>query len=434
MDQLNVILTKAWYVHHNYGIQGLILPVIDKLKKYFNDINFSIIVNKTVTREDFEFANKFNIHLIKYPGIITIPKSTDIFDKFFIYNYMQKLNLVKYKHDNKKNIIYNFLNSLKKNDVIIDIRGIEYIGNQPIKSKWINYANVSFLQYLAKDYNLVYIKNTKSYGPFNGQIFTHQVIKRLNELPFLLVRGKYNLDEFKKLKLKIPIYSSPDVSLSLEPESKYWARSYLAEKGINLSDSAIGISPSAVIRGIPENPGNTCGLNHYTLCKKLIEYFHKKGKPVIIIPHSIHDGKSERTCDLALSKKIYHDLIDSDDIFLLDDMNLTYKQVRAIIGLLDFYISGRYHSVCSALYMGVPIVCLSWHIKYKDIMSLFLENYKILNCRQISIKKSIDFITKYYSDRSWFDRYDVLKRRKDVNLQIDKSIRLIVEEIKNKLS
>jgi len=434
-EQLNIILTNAWYIHHNYGIQGLNIPVIDKLKKYFNDVNFSIIINKKVSIEDIHFAQEHNIHIIEYPGIVSIPKSSNFFDKEILYKARYVLNQKRYlKNDNKLiTVRNNFVNSVKKGNVIIDTTGIEYIGNKPIKSKWGNYANASFFQYLAKDYDIPYIKNTKSFGPFVGRLYTRQVRDRLNQLPFLFVRGRYNLEDVKKLKLKIPIHSFPDVSLSMKPEPESWAKSYLAEQGIVFSESVIGISPSAVIKGIPENPNNICGTKHLLLCKKVIDYFQKEGKQIIIIPHSIHDGVSEKTCDLAVSIKIFNSLKDTHNVFLLDDMNLTYKQVRAIIGLLDFYITGRYHSVCSALYMGVPTVCFAWHIKYKDVLSMFLDEYPIINCRKDSIKDGMNLILKYYNDRSWFDKDDVLKRRKEVNVQIDRSIELIVEEINRKL-
>ena len=114
-------------------------------------------------------------------------------------------------------------------------------------------------------------------------------------------------------------------------------------------------------------------------------------------------------------------------------MDLTYAQVRAIVGLLDFYVTGRYHSVASALSMAVPTVALSWHIKYKDITSLFLDDSPVINCRTTSVEKSVALVKDYYYNRQWFDKGRLLERKKEVVKEIDKSVNILTSEIKRSL-
>jgi polysaccharide pyruvyl transferase WcaK-like protein len=192
----------------------------------------------------------------------------------------------------------------------------------------------------------------------------------------------------------------------------------------------VGLSPSAVIAGIKvKNLLSSCGDNHIKLCKDIIRFYQLNNQQVLLIPHSINDGKDLRSCDLALAWKIYSEMKNKKGLFLVDNTDLTYKQVRALIGLLDFYITGRYHSVSSALFMAVPTVVLSWHIKYKDIICLFSDEFPIINCRDKSAEKSLELIKDYYLNRQWFNRTELLERKKEIIEEIDKSIAMVVEEI-----
>jgi polysaccharide pyruvyl transferase WcaK-like protein len=209
---------------------------------------------------------------------------------------------------------------------------------------------------------------------------------------------------------------------------------YVDKLGIDSSKKLVGLSPSTVIAGInTKNNGSSCGDRHITLCKEIIKFYRLNKQQVLLIPHSISDGKDLRSCDLALARKIYDETRDKTEVFLVDDMNLTYAQVRAIVGLLDFYITGRYHSISSALSMGVPTVCLSWHIKYKDIISLFLKEIPIIDCRTNSVEKSAALIKEYYYNQQWFDRERVLERKKEIIKEIDKSVDILANEIKRSL-
>ena len=293
------------------------------------------------------------------------------------------------------------------------------------------------MQWLAEKYNKIYLKYTKSYGPFpdKDKIYKLLVEKQLNKLPFIFVRGESNLREMKeKLRLKVPLHSFPDISISLKAESKKWALSYVSRLGVDLSRKIGGISPSTVVAGIKtRNSSSSCGGNHIKLCKEIIEFYRLNGLQVLLIPHSLDDGKNLKSCDLALTKKIYNELENKRDIILVDDMNLTYGQVRAIIGLLDFYATSRYHSLSSALCMAVPVVALSWHIKYGDIMRLFLDDFLVVNCRTNSIKKSLALIKKYYYNRQWFDKEKMLERKKEIVKEIDKSVTILANEVRRLL-
>lgn len=146
------------------------------------------------------------------------------------------------------------------------------------------------------------------------------------------------------------------------------------------------------------------------------------------MPHSI-DNKNKKVCDLELCKKLYNRLENKRNVFLLADYSLDYAELRAIIGLFDFYITGRYHSLASALSMGVPVIPLSWHVKYKDITNFFLDDYPEINCKDYNENEALALIKKYYSNQDWFDRNRISAKKTEAIKQIEKSIKLVVEEI-----
>lgn len=401
MKAINILLVGNPRIKRDYGTQGLIFPLITGLNKYVK-ANFAFITQEKWFKKDLFFAKKMGIKLIrqKYPF-------------FFLKNKFLK-------------------QYLKECDVIIDAEGIEFIGTRSLIKRWFHYIYTVYFQLLAKRYNCLYLKSPKSYGPFPHKIFNLFIKFHLNRLPFILVRGKENLKEIKKLNLKVPVYSVPDVSFALRPTNKQWAKSFLKKRGVDLSKSLIGISPSTVIKNInQEKRPNSCGLNHIVLCKRIIAYFQKKGCQIIILPHSVEDGKNIKSCDLALAKLLLSKLKHKQSVYLIDSLKLNYAQTRAIIGLFDFYITARYHALASALTMSVPVVALSWHNKYKDMLASFLNHYLAIDCEKHDVNSVMNLIKEIYEHKKkWFNKKEILLRYAKILKLVDKSIKMLATEIK----
>ena len=428
--KIKVLFTDLLYLNHNYGAQGISFPIMEKLSSRFN-AEYTFVLSQVYPEEQSLLSEKYTFNVIIAPRLFVILEKLH-FSLRLLYRLTKRKNFP----NNGKKRYSVLLKALKESDVIIDLSGIEFIGNFPLKQRYVNYLRIMNMQWLAEKYGKLYLKYTKSYGPFPKEyrLYRFLIKKCLNRLPFLFVRGKYNLHSLKKLKLDIPLYSFPDISFSLEPESRAWALNYVSKLGVNTSKKLVGLSPSAVIAHMKtENNLSSCGDNHIKLFKELIDFYRLTNQQVILIPHSIHDGKDLVYCDLAIAKKIYDETSDKMGVFLIDDMDLTYAQVRAIIGLLDFYVTGRYHSMSSALFMAVPTVALSWHIKYKDMISLFVEDFRIIDCRKNSIEKSITLISESYFNRHWFDRERVLEKKKEIVKEIDESVNILANEITRSL-
>lgn len=427
-NEIKVLFTGLSYLNHNYGAQGIAFPLMEKISSKFN-AEYTFVLSRNQEKE-YSFSREYTFSYITTPSFFAFLRKRS-FSIYLLYRLIKRKTLTKVEKRNYSALI----NILKESDVVIDLSGIEFIGNVPLKTRYLKYLNETSVQLIAEKYDKLYIKYTKSYGPFpdNDRIYQILVKRQLNKLPFLFVRGKTNLNRMKKLGLDIPLYSFPDVSLSLEAESRSWASDYISKLGIDTSKKMAGLSPSTVIAGLETEKRASCGDEHTKLCKEIIKFYQLNNNQVLLIPHSITDGEDLGSCDLALAKKIYDEINDKKGVFLIEDMGLSYAQVRAIIGLLDFYVTGRYHSLSSSLSMGVPTVSLSWHMKYGDIISLFLEDKPIIDCRVLRIEKATELIQDYYHNRQWFNRERVLERRKELVAEIDKSVNILTSVIESRL-
>jgi polysaccharide pyruvyl transferase WcaK-like protein len=419
------------YLNHNYGAQGILFPFIDKINNHF-DAEFGFISSEKCYDKDKEILRNYGLNAIKnLPAFASEMARNNPFLRILI----NVLYLIKKGKWINSGDYGRFFREVKSYDVFINLSGIQFIGNAPTIKKYLLYNSVTRSRWIARNFGKLNLEYTKSYGPFLGKFYCFLIKKHFRKLPFLFVRGDANLKEVEKLNLKIPIYSFPDISLSMEPENRNWALSYFQNLGLDYSKKISGISPSAVISGIKANNNSSSGNNHLVLCKKIIDIYKENGNQVIILPHSIGYGagykKNNASCDLTIANEVYKSLQDKTGVFLIRDRNLTYRQTRSLIGLLDFYVTGRYHSVSSALFMGVPIISMSWHVKYKDIMSLFFDDPPIVDCRKTSIESALAIVKEYYCNRTWFNREIVLERKRKIIGEIDKSISLVVDSIMN---
>jgi polysaccharide pyruvyl transferase WcaK-like protein len=426
---MKVLMTVT--IADSRGGQSVTLPFVDELRKHFN-AEFTVSVSPRFWDDPAhkDYLARYRVRAVTKPSPLLIVAKCN-----FIFEILYRLYRLLHSHrkielEQRENAYAEILNVAREHDVFIDTGGIQF---HAVKFGWLRkyqeYVDTVFPQWLAQRYGKLYLKYTKSYGPVQGLIYKLMVKRNLKNLPFIMVRGQHNLEEVRKLKTGRPLYSFPDRSLVLEPESREWALDYLQKLGVDVQGEIVGLSPSAVIANIKEKGGSACGDSHLCLCERVLDLYRQKEQHVVILPHSVRDGINEKGCDLAVARRLHNALDDKQNVFLIEDMNLTYKQLRAIIGLMDFYVAARYHAIASALFMGVPVVSLSWHIKYQDIMTLFLDEPPVVDCEKTTVDNAMSLIEKYYSHRDWFDAAKVAQRKASVSGEVNKSTELIVHEI-----
>jgi len=425
MKKLKILLTDLSTLDHTFGAQALTFPMVEKLK---NQADCTIVLAPSYFEKNVKFAKNNGLKIIAEPNPVGALAKHSFFFKFinFFRIFLMVLKGKKKILENEKKNQKIWDKALAEADVVIDNNGIEFIGNT--NKKWPQLWRTAFIQLICEQVKKLYLKTTKSYGPFEGFWFKMAVKRLLKNLPVIFVREgtskTSNLKQIEGLKLRKTIYEFPDISLGLKPASRAWAEAYVKKMGLDLTKPIIGLSPSAVIYRLPNK--NLGGDNHLKFCQTLIKQFATKNQ-VLVIPHARADGIDPKKCDVALAKMIISGLETPKNLFLLDDESLNYAQVRAIIGLLNFYIGSRFHGIASSLSMAVPIISLSWHVKYQDIMSLYLEKYPIINSRELTPAQGIKIVNQYYNDQKWFNKIKVQTRQKAIEAKLDENIKLMIK-------
>jgi polysaccharide pyruvyl transferase WcaK-like protein len=101
----------------------------------------------------------------------------------------------------------------------------------------------------------------------------------------------------------------------------------------------------------------------------------KLGAKILLIPNEY--GSDVKVNDKHVARKIFESA-GSKDIEIVDVDSLTPNQVKAVIAACDVMVCARYHSVVASLSSEVPLLVLSWHHKYREVMKLFeLEEYVV---------------------------------------------------------
>jgi polysaccharide pyruvyl transferase WcaK-like protein len=422
-----IVITDVYDLRHNYGVQGLVLPLVDKIRDLV-DVQFVMPVQSAYfTPANIEFAAARGITLVSYWKYSFL---FEIFHPLFKTPESFFSRLIRIITGNKGKealtLYHELVDEIGDAEKVIDVAGIEFIGNSGIKKKWGELLFCRMFQELAAREGKPYYKYTKSYGPIEGYVFRLVVKDLLEKLPFVFVRGKSNLEELEKIIIKTPLFIFPDVSLVLKPSNQEQAKQHLKSAGLDTSMPIAGISPSRVLSKISSNNiNNSVGSNHVELVRRLTGYLLEKGYQVLMIPHAI-DNIDLKKCDREFAKEILKEINSPDGIFMIPE-DLSYSDVRGIIGQLSFYVTGRYHSVASALYMETPVISLSWHVKYADIMSEFLNDFLSLDSRNTGVDEALALIGKYHDNRSWFDKEKIRENRERIEKEIDKSVRMMIE-------
>ncbi|KPJ71394.1 hypothetical protein AMJ50_02250, partial [Parcubacteria bacterium DG_74_3] len=299
-NKVKILITHPSRFYHNYGVQAIAFPLMEKLNKYF-DAEYTFVVNEKYYHENLLFSKKYNFNIIARPKVPIMLGRDWVSILYNLASLLKKRSTIK-KEEEK--LLSALIEELRRNDVVVDACGIEFFGKQRFLNKWWDYMDTIYMQYLSNKYNKPYIKYTNSFGPFPDKLYRFFVKKSLNNLPFVFVRGKENLKAVKELNLKVPIYSFPDISISVMPASKDWAINYVAGLKLDPSKPIAGLSPSSVI--------NIKTPDYIKLCEEIIKFFQSKNQQVLLIPHLLE--KDPRFCDLALSKKIYRELKNKEKV------------------------------------------------------------------------------------------------------------------------
>jgi len=264
---------------------------------------------------------------------------------------------------------------------------------------------------------------TQSYGPLSTKLIRAFAKLDLRRQPVIFCRGDDCKSSIEELLPKARVLSFPDVAIKL-PFDKKWGKIYV-ENNFSCEKKIVTVSPSAVLY-------SRCKFSdsknrHIGQIRKICDSLYKAGYHVLLIPHTFRpSNESPVVCDYAVCKIIY-EAEESPNLSILED-DLSPSQLKSIISGAHFHVGARYHSVVAALSSNVPAISLSWHPKYRDLMTMYgMEDYLLDEGEEHRVSALIRKIDFEYGVL----RKKICKRKEGNMLLVDDNVKLFVKLLKN---
>lgn len=213
---------------------------------------------------------------------------------------------------------------------------------------------------------------SQTMGPFRRFLNRWSARYCLSRADVIAPRGQGSLEQVHALGYPQAEHFA-DLAFSLEvPEDI--AKSIRDQyAGLGGGRPIVGISVNTIV----ENACLRRGIPHNRIWADFIAWLQQEGCHVLIIPHSMREGsKGKHNNDLLTVANIL-DMLPVKDQVTVIDKPYGCKELREVVGLADYYIASRFHSMISALCMRKPVLVIGWgYQKYREVMHSFeLEAY-----------------------------------------------------------
>jgi polysaccharide pyruvyl transferase WcaK-like protein len=131
---------------------------------------------------------------------------------------------------------------------------------------------------------------------------------------------------------------------------------------------AVGVAPNTIVL----QKARRAGRDYIQFLTTVVRSIHQLGYLPIIIPHSYAaEDRTLHNNDRALCRELLTQIPNDVSCHYVDH-DLTAPQLRSLIGELELLVASRFHSMISALAMGVPPLTFGWgHHKYREVLAEF---------------------------------------------------------------
>jgi polysaccharide pyruvyl transferase WcaK-like protein len=210
---------------------------------------------------------------------------------------------------------------------------------------------------------------SQTLGPFQQPLNRWLAKWSLNRVAFVVPRGMGSLNAVHALGITSSYDYFADAAFTLMIDDG--VRQRIRQQYAHLEryrGKIVGVSVNSIVW----EKATKAGINHNQIWANLIQRVREAGYTVLLIPHSIRPGQaSSHNNDLLLVDHILTLLPDRAGIHVIDEPHDS-KELRVVVGLADYYLASRFHSMISALCEGVPVAVFGWgYHKYWEVMNEF---------------------------------------------------------------
>lgn len=254
--------------------------------------------------------------------------------------------------------------ALRESDVALLVGGTTFADSMLYKVPWNVLAALPALL-LGKP--VVFLSQTL--GPMEGpcnRALARWVLGRAAEVHG---RGRASREWARRIGLAEARYR-PDLSFSLAvPDFAALAArhpwvSRLAREVLAGPRLAVGVVPNSIVLA----KARQAGFDYPGFLAGAVAALHERGFHPVLLPHCYREDRRAHNNDRALCAEVLRRLPAGVPCFYLD-ADLEAAELRAVIGRFHLLVASRFHSMVSALAMGVPPLTWGWggH-KYREVL------------------------------------------------------------------
>lgn len=259
------------------------------------------------------------------------------------------------------------MNALLRADAVLLIGGTTFTDAQPLK---VIYNVACVLPAILLGKRIVFYSQTL--GPFRTRF--NRVAARfcLARAAVIHPRGNGSRDHVRALGFT-NVQSRADSAFTLDVPAEVEERIRALYAPRLAGRTVVGISTNSIV----ERKCGRLGIDHNRIWAEFIEHLQAEGYCILLVPHSIRPGsRSRHNNDLHTLQDILSRLTSRDGVVVVDTPH-DCKELRVVVGMADYYIASRFHSMISALCTGRPVLVFGWgYQKYREVLADFeLESY-----------------------------------------------------------
>jgi len=357
-------------ISSNLGCPSMLISTMKALSIYFPNAEYSALVPGASYRADSVIAPRYKINVFPlYEG-----------NALLFHTLFYKFTRILTGPESVKTTI----DIMDRSDVIIDIRGIIFLGTGP-RTHWNRYLLGNSLRGFKSGLNEFLrfmvpwllkkpvIKYTSSLGPFSlkwSRIFSRMYFGRFIKL--IMARENESFREIKSLRVNTPMITVPDTAFLLPANESVMSSHY---NSLHSNNPLIGISVSfqPLIRA---STIDYCQI----MADLAINLIDKYKAYIVLIPNQLEKGPHDdrKVAEIILSK------IQSPNCEIIDTEPMLAQELKFVIRQCDSIIASRYHTIIAALSQNIPVMIVGWHYKYNGVLRLFKQEQWIINVKDLT--------------------------------------------------
>jgi coenzyme F420-reducing hydrogenase beta subunit/polysaccharide pyruvyl transferase WcaK-like protein len=378
----------------NRGAEAMLVTTVGKLKEKYPDAEFKVF--SIYPEKDRKLIRDPKIELLSskplYLLLLFMPFS-------MVYWFFAQFGFQIW--------IPSSVKRLKECSILFDISGISF------SERGLILAYNILTLWPAMLLGVPVVKLSQAIGPFKSPLNKFLARIFLPRCKKVFPRGEISSKFISELNTRMEV--SPvsadiaflyrkDYSLSIENPERISLLKQKVEKWKAAGHKVIIFSPSTVVLKKMTSP------KYEVLIQTLIDTIDRPGYNYIFIPNSNREGsKKYQNNDIQVNHKIQEIMQRRSKLEVLSriewiDWDINSDGIQQIIQGANLVVTSRFHSMVSALSLGVPLYVIGWGHKYLEILKSFSLEENISDYQNIDINLIAAKLTELLLNEDSFRR------------------------------